>query len=51
MIYILLILLGAFAMLVLAAYILGAALIGYALSKIIDNLSYKIVTTVRKLRK
>ena len=51
MICILLILLGAFAMLVLATYILWAALIGYALSKLIDNLSYKIITTVRGRRK
>ena len=51
MIYILLILFLAFAMLILAAYILWAALIGYALSKLIDNLSYKIVTTVRGKRK
>lgn len=44
MIYILMILFLAFAMLVLAAY-------GYALSKVIDNLSYKIVTTVRGKQK
>lgn len=51
MIYILLILFWAFAVLISVAYILGAALIGYALSKLIDNLSYKIVTTVRGKRK
>lgn len=47
MIYICVLLLGAFAMLVLAAYILGAALITYAVSKVIDILCEK----VRKLRK
>lgn len=51
MMCILLILFWAFVVLVLAAYILGAALIGYTLSKLIDNLSYKIVTTVRGKRK
>lgn len=47
MIYILLILFWAFAVLVLAAYILGAALIMAAVSNFIDFLYEK----VRKLRK
>jgi len=47
MIYILLILFWAFVVLVLAAYILGAALITYAVSNAIDILCEK----VRKLRK
>lgn len=51
MIYILLILLGASVVLVLAAYIAVAALIGFALSNLIDILSYKIVTIVRGKRK
>lgn len=48
MIYIYVLLFGALAVLVVAAYILGAALIGFALSYFIDILSYKIVKKVRK---
>lgn len=51
MIYICVLLFGAFAVLVVAAYILGAALIGFALSYFVDILSYKIVTKVRGKRK